>query len=407
MTLPEAMAGPAGLLLFLGLIPFVRLLARWNKTAGIVLPAAAWLLLTGGVLPGAVLVGWVAVATGFVVLLLRLRRSGRLGRDAGLALLWIGLGALFLPLWWKADFAWYGWFDLETRPIGWLDFRPSPLHFLGFAYYYLRLLGWGRRELLEPGSPGDWRATLCWLAYAPTMRLGPLIERDAFAEQFRTWDPRGPIAWRRVFYHFGLLVGGGVVAGVLGHNLGIAMRPGDFLSEPEKFSTAALLGLLYGVPIALYLFLWLYNELAAVCGLLIGIPVPGNFNWVPLSTDIVMFWRRWHLTVSGWLRHNIYFPLGGSRRLPLLSLLGTFLFCGWWHGAAVSFLVWGGLQAVGITIQRWWSQRTTRDNQPHHPLWVAFSWLLTMNFATITLAIFLDFEHAGSRVLLELWKRLA
>jgi alginate O-acetyltransferase complex protein AlgI len=101
-----------------------------------------------------------------------------------------------------------------------------------------------------------------------------------------------------------------------------------------------------------------YADMALGMSLLFGIRLPLNFNSPYRAASIQDFWRRWHITLSRWLRDYLYIPLGGNRASPgtvYRNLFVTFLLGGLWHGAAWTFIMWGALHGVACCIQRWWA----------------------------------------------------
>jgi len=98
-----------------------------------------------------------------------------------------------------------------------------------------------------------------------------------------------------------------------------------------------------------------YTDMAIGVGAMFGFRFPENFNYPYTATSIRDFWRRWHMTLSGWLRDYLYIPLGGSRCAPgrvYFNLVFVFLICGLWHGAAWTFVVWGLLQGCFLLLER-------------------------------------------------------
>jgi len=87
--------------------------------------------------------------------------------------------------------------------------------------------------------------------------------------------------------------------------------------------------------------------------LLLGVRLPNNFARPYCATSIIEFWRRWHITLSFWLRDYLYIPLGGSRlgrTREVLNIFITMVLGGLWHGANWTFVVWGLLHAVGVSL---------------------------------------------------------
>jgi alginate O-acetyltransferase complex protein AlgI len=103
-----------------------------------------------------------------------------------------------------------------------------------------------------------------------------------------------------------------------------------------------------------------YSAMAIGLGKMLGFPYPENFRDPYLATSISDFWRRWHISLSTWLRDYLYIPLGGSRRGEMrtyLNLLATMAIGGLWHGASWAFLVWGLIHGVALAVARAWQRR--------------------------------------------------
>jgi len=117
---------------------------------------------------------------------------------------------------------------------------------------------------------------------------------------------------------------------------------------------------------------------------LFNIRLPVNFNSPYKATNIQDFWRRWHITLSRFLRDYVYIPLGGNRKggfRTYNNLMATFVLGGLWHGAAWTFVFWGVLHGLALIIQRIWSRLGIK-------LWTWLAWLITFNFVNITWVFF-------------------
>lgn len=102
-----------------------------------------------------------------------------------------------------------------------------------------------------------------------------------------------------------------------------------------------------------------YTDMAIGAALLFNIRLPINFNSPYKASDIQDFWRRWHMTLSRWLRDYVYIPLGGNRTGPSLTLANlflTFLIGGIWHGAGWTFVLWGALHGIATCVHRLWTK---------------------------------------------------
>ena len=98
-----------------------------------------------------------------------------------------------------------------------------------------------------------------------------------------------------------------------------------------------------------------YSDMAIGLGTMLGFDFPENFNYPYIASSVREFWRRWHMTLSGWFRDYLYIPLGGSRRgaaRTCLNLVIVFALCGLWHGASWSFLVWGLYHGLFLALER-------------------------------------------------------
>ena len=127
-----------------------------------------------------------------------------------------------------------------------------------------------------------------------------------------------------------------------------------------------------------------YSDMAIGGALLFGIRLPVNFLSPYRATSIREFWRRWHITLSTWLRDYVFIPVGGSRLgrlLTLRNLLLTFLVGGIWHGAGWTFIIWGLLHGVAIVVHRVWT-----DSGRALPSWLA--WPLTFTFVSLAWVFF-------------------
>ncbi|KHD05800.1 acetyltransferase [Candidatus Thiomargarita nelsonii] len=127
-----------------------------------------------------------------------------------------------------------------------------------------------------------------------------------------------------------------------------------------------------------------YSDMAIGIALLFNIRLPVNFNSPYKAVNIQDFWRRWHITLSRFLKDYVYIPLGGNRKIRLktyANLMLTFLIGGIWHGAAWTFVFWGGLHGIALIIHRIWKNAGFRLNK-------ILAWFITFIFINITWIFF-------------------
>jgi len=127
-----------------------------------------------------------------------------------------------------------------------------------------------------------------------------------------------------------------------------------------------------------------YTDMAIGLALLFNIKLPINFNSPYKATNIQEFWRRWHITLSRFLKDYIYIPLGGNRKgefRTYANLLATFIIGGIWHGAGWTFVFWGFLHGLALVIHRAWSKLGFK-------IWTWLAWFITFNFINIAWVFF-------------------
>lgn len=131
-------------------------------------------------------------------------------------------------------------------------------------------------------------------------------------------------------------------------------------ADPGNFSSIEVLFAVYGYAFQIYLDFSAYSDIAIGSAQLFGFKFPENFETPYRSSNLQEFWRRWHITLSSWLRDYLYIPLGGSRGkswMTYKNLMITMLLGGLWHGASWTFIVWGFLHGGGLAVTRVYQRR--------------------------------------------------
>lgn len=141
-----------------------------------------------------------------------------------------------------------------------------------------------------------------------------------------------------------------------------------------------------------------YSDMACGLALMLNFRLPLNFDSPYQATSIVGFWRRWHITLSRFLRDYVYIPLGGSRgsaARTTTTLMATMLIGGLWHGAGWTFILWGGLHGAGLAVNHAWT--ALRKKRGLAPLPAAAGWALTFLWVMLCWVFFRapDFATAG------------
>jgi D-alanyl-lipoteichoic acid acyltransferase DltB (MBOAT superfamily) len=195
-----------------------------------------------------------------------------------------------------------------------------------------------------------------FVLFFPQLVAGPIVRAEAFLPQL---DARAAPGLRGV--------GDSVAAGgLLRVALGLAKKlcVADMLAvtlvdavfaHPSRYSGLECLAAVYGYALQIYFDFSAYSDIAIGSAALLGFELPENFHRPYAAASLQDFWRRWHVTLSTWLRDYVYIPLGGSRGSELATwrnLLATMLLGGLWHGAAWTFIAWGALHGLGLVAAR-------------------------------------------------------
>jgi D-alanyl-lipoteichoic acid acyltransferase DltB (MBOAT superfamily) len=190
-----------------------------------------------------------------------------------------------------------------------------------------------------------------YVAFFPQLVAGPIVRATEFLPQLR-----GRLVLRKEDADFALFrITKGIVKKVVLGDF-IAVRFTDIVfSAPSEHSSLESLLALYAFTLQIYADFSGYSDVAIGVARLFGLRLPENFDRPYQATSIAEFWRRWHITLSTWLRDYVFFPLGGSRGgLPrtCVNLWLTMFLIGMWHGASYCFVVYANLQAAAMVVNR-------------------------------------------------------
>ena len=207
-------------------------------------------------------------------------------------------------------------------------------------------------------------------AFFPHLVAGPIVRANELLPQLRTpCDPRAVLAGPGLLLVAGGLVKKTVVADEL------ARRVVDpVYNDPAAHSSAEITLAFYAFAAQIYCDFSGYTDMAIGLALLLGFQLPQNFNRPYMALSLQEFWRRWHMTLSRWLRDYLYVPLGGNRggpRRTYRNLMVTMLLGGLWHGAAWTFVLWGGIHGAALSAERWARSRFAGFRLPAWAAWLA------------------------------------
>ena len=204
-----------------------------------------------------------------------------------------------------------------------------------------------------------------YLSFFPQLVAGPIVRASEFLPQT---NRKSPYLERADVSRAVHLIGAGLFKKVVIVDILERGIVKDVFADPASYSTIDVLAGIYGYAVQIYADFSGYTDMAIGVALLIGFQFPQNFNRPYTAVSVRDFWRRWHMTLSRWLRDYLYIPLGGSRRgkaRTYLNLLATMVLGGLWHGAAGVFLVWGLYHGLGLLIERVSIERVSKDVTAH------------------------------------------
>ena len=200
----------------------------------------------------------------------------------------------------------------------------------------------------------NWCDYLFYLSFFPQLVAGPIVRARDFIPQIR----QNPIVVTREMFGTGvfLILTGLFKKAIISDYISLNFVDRIF-DEPLLYSGFECLAGIYGYALQIYCDFSGYSDMAIGIALLLGFRFPKNFDAPYKSATITEFWRRWHISLSTWLRDYLYISLGGNRKGKLRTygnLLITMLLGGLWHGAAVRFILWGALHGAALALHKFW-----------------------------------------------------
>lgn len=228
-----------------------------------------------------------------------------------------------------------------------------------------------------------------YVSFFPQLVAGPIVRAADFAPQIRRpLVITNDMFARGVYFILIGLFKKAVISDYISLNF-----VDRIFDNPTLYSGLENLLGIYGYALQIYCDFSGYSDMAIGIALLLGFHFPINFNAPYRSVSITDFWRRWHISLSTWIRDYIYISLGGNRKGKLrqyVNLVITMLLGGLWHGASLNFVAWGGAHGLALAVHKFFSQEVLhhgRSFQPHGlRKWIAI--VLTFHFVCFTWIFF-------------------
>nr|WP_321406892.1 MBOAT family O-acyltransferase [uncultured Carboxylicivirga sp.] len=223
-----------------------------------------------------------------------------------------------------------------------------------------------------------------YVSFFPQLIAGPIVRARTFIPQIYK---RFVVSNKWMWWSFLWILGGLFKKMVISDYISVNFVDRVF-EHPIAYSGFEVLMAVYGYALQIYCDFSGYTDIAMGVALLLGFRLPINFNYPYKATSIRDFWRRWHISLSSWLRDYLYIPLGGNKGNAFrtgFNLMLTMLLGGLWHGAALKFVVWGGLHGMGLVfnrmVNRIWKIKGNKLSR-------LISWFFTFHFVVFTWIVF-------------------
>jgi D-alanyl-lipoteichoic acid acyltransferase DltB (MBOAT superfamily) len=193
-----------------------------------------------------------------------------------------------------------------------------------------------------------------YVSFFPHLVAGPIVRASVFIPQIYQKFRLS----KQEFSHALFMISKGLIKKIVISNF-IALNLVDRVFDaPSIYSGFENLLAIYGYGLQIYCDFSGYTDIAIGVALILGFRLPVNFNSPYKAKSITDFWKRWHISLSQWLRDYLYISLGGNRKGKIrtyINLMITMLLGGLWHGASLKFVIWGGLHGIGLVFNKIWN----------------------------------------------------
>ncbi|OBU85711.1 MBOAT family O-acyltransferase [Chromobacterium subtsugae] len=256
---------------------------------------------------------------------------------------------------------------------------------VGISFYTFQSVSYLVSVYRKEMAPARLPQFALFLVFFPTLLAGPICRARDLLEQLRSPALRQAANFDRAL---GLIVLALLKKLWLAGWLASAWVDPVF-AAPDTFHTLEVWAAFYAYALQIYLDFSGYTDLVTALALLLGIQLPRNFDSPYLALNLRDFWRRWHISLSSWIRDYIYIPLGGNRggfARGQANLLAAMLLSGLWHGASLKYLAWGAMHGLGVVGLNIGDKLWRRDGVSQRWPWLAR--LITFHYVCLAWVFF-------------------
>ncbi|MDE7181323.1 MAG: MBOAT family protein, partial [Muribaculaceae bacterium] len=304
-------------------------------------------------------------------------------RGARKALMWLSIciSLSILGYFKYANFFLWNWNQMVEG-----NFQPLDIILpVGISFYTFQSISYivdVYKEKIKPTR--TWFDYLFFLSFFPALVAGPIVRADYFLPQIRKNIPASHAdVWGGMWL---------IIVGIIKKAL-IADYISQFndliFNDPSLYTGVQTLMGVLGYTMQIYCDFSGYSDMAIGLALMMGFRLGINFDSPYQSRNLTQFWRRWHISLSFWLRDYVYIPLGGNRKGTFRTYLNNFLTMligGLWHGAAWKFVFWGAMHGVGLAIHKAFQPVLRRI--PDNWFTIFISWALTFVYVSLLWVFF-------------------
>jgi alginate O-acetyltransferase complex protein AlgI len=270
---------------------------------------------------------------------------------------------------------------------------------VGISFFLFKTMSYTidvyRREI--PACRSLWRYAM-FVSFFPELVAGPIVRASVFLPQM---ERTLALSWQRAAAGLQIVLLG------ISKKLLVADRLATFVdpvfASPAAYTQSTVICAVMAYSLQIYCDFSGYSDIAIGVARIIGFDLPENFDMPYLATSITDFWRRWHMTLSQWLRDYLYIPLGGNRRgewRTYVNLMLTMLLGGLWHGASWTFVLWGMLHGVALAAHKLFRRGAGNDPGRRSPAITVASWLVTYAFVCVAWVFFRASDFATAALVL-------
>lgn len=228
---------------------------------------------------------------------------------------------------------------------------------IGLSFYTFQAISYSvdlyRRQIVPLSNVIDF---VFYLSFFPKLVAGPIVRAKDFLPQMAQKTIH--LTKNEMGIAFFLIISGLIKKAIISDYISQNFVDRIF-DAPLSYTAFETWMAAYGYTLQIYCDFSGYSDIAIGLALLLGFYIPPNFRSPYKSTSVTEFWKRWHISLSTWLREYLYIPLGGNRKgkfRTYINLFLTMLIGGFWHGAALKYIVWGGLHGIALGIERFFKQ---------------------------------------------------